>query len=78
MIYFRLCFSFTCSDYDLKLIKKSDALNFYSLFLMVVAGVTQFTAKTTNSEKDIYFLSLISCSINKLKSHILWIIKWKV
>ena len=75
MIYFRLCFSFSCSDYDLTLIKKSHALNFYSLFLLLVAGVTQFTAKTTNSEKVIYFLSLISCSINKLKSHILFICK---
>ena len=75
MIYFRLCFSFSCSNYDLTLIKKSHALNFYSLFLLVVAGVTQFTAKTTNSEKVIYFLSLISCSINKLKSHILFICK---
>ena len=27
----------------------------------------QFTAKTTNSEKAIYFLPLMSCSINKLK-----------
>ena len=30
--------------------------------------VAQLTAKTTNSEKTIYFLSLMSCSINKLKS----------
>ena len=75
MIYFRLCFSFSCSDYDLTLIKKSHTLNFYSLFLLMVAGVAQFTAKTTNSKKDIYFLSLISCSINKLKSYILFTCK---
>ena len=30
--------------------------------------IGQFTAKTTNSEKAIYFLSLMSCSINKLVS----------
>ena len=28
--------------------------------------VAQFTAKTTNSEKAIYFLSLIYCLINKV------------
>ena len=32
------------------------------LLLMTVA---KFTVKTTNSEFDIYFLSLMSCSINK-------------
>ena len=31
--------------------------------------ITQFTAKTINSEKAIYFLSLMSCSIKKLKFH---------
>ena len=30
--------------------------------------MAQFTAKITNSEKTICFLSLMSCSINKLKS----------
>ena len=64
MIYFRLC----CSDYDLRLIKKSHTLNFYSLFLLLVTVIAQFTVKTTNLEKAIYFLSLTSCSINKLKS----------
>ena len=34
--------------------------------------VAQFTAKTTNSEKAIYFFLLMSCSINKLKSHMLF------
>ena len=33
--------------------------------------VAQFAAKTTNSEKAIYFLSLIACSVNKLKPHML-------
>ena len=37
---------------------------------MLVNKVTQFTAKTINSEKSIYFLSLTFCSMNKLKSHI--------
>ena len=38
---------------------------------MLVTVVAQFTAETTNSEKAIYFLSLISCLVNKLKSHML-------
>ena len=37
--------------------------------------VAQFTAKTTNSEKTIYFLSLMSYSINKLKSQMLFTYK---
>ena len=37
--------------------------------------VAQFTAKTTNSEKAIHFLTLMSCSINKLKFHTLF--TWK-
>ena len=32
---------------------------------MSVFVVAQVTAKTTNSEKAIYFLTLMSCSINK-------------
>ena len=35
----------------------------------------QFTAKSTNSEKATYFLSLMSCSRNKLKSHMLFTCK---
>ena len=38
--------------------------------MLLVNKVTQFTAKTINSEKSIYFLSLTFCSMNKLKSHI--------
>ena len=30
--------------------------------------IAQFTAKTRNPEKALYFLSLMSCSVNKLKS----------
>ena len=71
MIYFRLCFSFSWSGYYLTLIKKSHTLNFYLFFLLLVTAVAQFNAETTNSEKAIYFLSLISCSLNKLKSHII-------
>ena len=33
----------------------------------MVTVTAQFTAKMTNSEKTVYFLSLMSCSINKLK-----------
>ena len=73
-MYFRLCFSF--SWYDLTLIKKSHLLSFYSVFLLLVTVVAQFTAPFT-SEKAMYFLSLISCSINKLKSHIFTCKSWK-
>ena len=34
--------------------------------------VAQFIAKATNSERPIYVLSLMSCSIKKLKSHMLF------
>ena len=34
--------------------------------------VAQFTAKRRNLEKNIYFLLLMSYSINKLKSHMLF------
>ena len=37
--------------------------------------IAQFTAKTTNSEKVIYLLSLMTCSINKLKHHKFFICK---
>ena len=37
--------------------------------------IAQFTAKKTNSEKPIYFLSLMSCSINKLKSQMFFTCK---
>ena len=37
--------------------------------------VAQFTAKTANSERAIYSLSLMSCSINKLKPHMLFTYK---
>ena len=67
-----LVFSSSCSGYDLTLIKRSHTLNLYSFFLLSVTVVAQFTA---NSEKAIYFLSLTSCSINKLKSHILFTCK---
>ena len=39
---------------------------------MLVTVVAQFTAKTTNSEKAIKFLPLMSCSINKQKFHMLF------
>ena len=42
---------------------------------MLVTVIAQFTAKTTNSEKTIYFLSLTSYSINKLKSRMLYTCK---
>ena len=42
---------------------------------MLVTVVAQFTVKTTNSEFAIYFLSFMSCSINRHKSHILFACK---
>ena len=39
--------------------------NLINLLLVIV--IAEFNAKITNSEKAIYFLSLLSCSINKLK-----------
>ena len=81
--YFKLCFSFSCSSYDLTLIKKSHTrglikkqnltlVRFRCFNSLLVIVVPQFRAKTRNSEKDIYFLSRISCSMNKLKSHVLF------
>ena len=37
--------------------------------------ITQFAARTTNSEKAVYFLSLMSYSVNKLKSHMFFTCK---
>ena len=39
---------------------------------MFVTVIAQFTAKTTDSEKAIYVLSLMFYWINKVKSHILF------
>ena len=66
--YFRLCFSFSYSGYDLTLIKKSHTLNFYSFlqkFLLKITVVAQFTAKTTNSEKAISRLFVTYVLFNK-------------
>ena len=43
--------------------------------LLLVTVVALFTAKMTNPEKTIYFLSLVSCSISKLKSQMLFTCK---
>ena len=40
--------------------------------------VAQITAKTANSKKAFYFLSLISGSINKLVSNVLHMLKFYV
>ena len=42
---------------------------------LLVTVLAQFTAKMTNSENTIYFLSLMSCSINKLKSPMFFALK---
>ena len=81
--YFRLCFSFSCSGYDLTLIKKSHVLNNYLFLqkynltnLLLVTVIAQFTDKITNSEKATYFLSLMSGSRNTLKSHMFFTFKY--
>ena len=81
-LYFKLCFSSSCSDYDLTLIKKWRTLNCYSFLQnfywkqklensLLVTVVAQFTAKTINSGKTIYFFSFKSCSINKHMSYVI-------
>ena len=86
VILFQTCFSFSCSGYDLALIKKNHTLNYY-LFLQKFSLkqnltnsllTAEFTAKTTNSEKAIYFLPLMSYSINKLKSQMFIYVEKKV
>ena len=63
-----------CYSFLLKSLLKTNCYSFLlrSLLktnLLLVTGVAQFTAKTTNSERAIYILSLKSCSIN-IKSYI--------
>ena len=86
VILFQTCFSFSCSGYDLALIKKNHTLNYY-LFLQKFSLrqnltnsllTAEFTAKTRNSEKAIYFLPLMSYSINKLKSQMFIYVEKKV
>ena len=43
--------------------------------MLLVTVVAEFTAKTTNSEKTIYFLSRMYWSINKLTPHMLFTCK---
>ena len=77
MIYFRLCFSFSCSGYDFTLIKKCHTLNFYSFlqkFLLktkaykLVVGNCKLNLLLKNNKlrKSFLLLPLTSCSINKL------------
>ena len=81
--YFRLGFSFGCSGYHLTVIKKSQVLSYRSLLqkfslkteiynLLLVNMVSQFTSKTINFRKVVYFLSLMSYSLNKPRSQILF------
>ena len=77
--FLRLCFSFSCSGFDLKLIKEPH-IKLLFVFIKVpiknkklansflVTLVAECYKETTNTEKAIYFLSLMSCSINELKS----------
>ena len=77
--FLRLCFSFSCSGFDFKLIKEPH-IKLLFVFIKVpiknkkltnsllVTVVAKCYKETTNTEKLIYFLSLMSCSINELKS----------
>ena len=77
--FLRLCFSFSCSGFDFKLIKEPH-IKLLFVFIKVpiknkklknsllVTVVAECYKETTNTEKVIYFLSLMSCSINELKS----------
>ena len=84
--YLRLCFSFISFVFDLTLIKRSHTLNCYSFlhnFLLktkitislLVTVIAQFSGRKTNLEKGIYFLSIMSFSINKLKSYLFFTCK---
>ena len=84
--YLRLCLSFISFVFDLTLIKRSHTLNCYSFlhkFLLktkitislLVTVIAQFPGRKTNSEKGIYFLSIMSFSINKLKSYLFFTCK---
>ena len=84
--YLRLCFSFISFVFDLTLIKRSHTLNCYSFlhnFLLktkitislLVTVIAQFSDRKTNLEKGIYFLSIMSFSINKLKSYLFFTCK---
>ena len=60
--------------YSLWCRKYENILQFNTILtnLVLVTAVAQFTAKMKNSEKAIYFWSLKSCSVNKLKSDMLF------
>ena len=77
MIYFRLCFSFSCSGYYFTLIKKCHTLNSYSFLqkfllktkaykLIVDNWKLNLLLKNNKLRKSFLLLPLTSCSINKL------------
>ena len=63
--FLRLCFSFSCSGFDLIKVPIKNKKLTNSLLVTLVAECYK---ETTNTEKAIYFLSLMSCSVNELKS----------
>ena len=65
VIYFRLCFSFSCSGCNLTLIKKSHTLNFY-LFLQKFLSKT----KTYNKKsRTLNFYSFLQKFLLKVKTY---------
>ena len=74
--YFWLCFSFICSGYDIIVIKKNHTLNCYWFLWKSQTRcwwlwLLKLLLKWQTRKKAIYFLALLSYSINKPKSHIL-------
>ena len=77
--YFRLCFSVSCFGYDLLVVKMTQTLNYYSFYTKVFIKTTNLRTccwhlgefnlqqKQQMRKKAIYFLSLMSYSINTLK-----------
>ena len=52
--YFRLCFTFICSDYGLTLIKKNHTLNCYSLLQKFLLKTKPYKLVVGNSDSSVY------------------------
>ena len=52
--YFRLCFSFSCSGYDLTFITKSRTLNYYSFLQMLLLKTKSYKLVLGNCGSSIY------------------------
>ena len=52
--YFRFCFTFICSGYDLTLIKKNDTLNCYSFLQKFLLKTKPYKLVVGNSDSSVY------------------------